>query len=279
MERNDRVTVRFWGVRGSVATGGLEFAGVGGNTSCVEVRAGAEVLVLDGGTGLRALGEALGPEARVHLLLSHLHWDHIQGFPFFGPAYSPRAELSVYGPAGGDAALREALARQMEPPGFPVPLGALKARLRFRALQPGDVLAVGPAEVEVLALRHPQPCLGYRISANGRRVVYATDTERLPEGAIDPAMLKAARGADLLIHDSQYTDDEYAGRRGPPRAGWGHSTIGDACRLAAAAEVKRLALFHHDPSHDDRELSRLGEEAKALFANVAIAREGLTVTL
>ncbi|MHB8419184.1 MAG: MBL fold metallo-hydrolase [Myxococcales bacterium] len=279
MERNDRLTVRFWGVRGSVATGGLEFAGVGGNTSCVELRAGGDILVLDGGTGLRSLGESLGPAVRVHLLLSHLHWDHIQGFPFFAPAYSPQAEVTVYGPAPDDAALRAVLARQMEPPGFPVGLDTLRARLRFRALAPGDELAVGGAGVRAIALRHPQPCLGYLVSAAGRRVLYATDTERLPEGVLDEAMVEAARGADLLIHDSQYTDEEYAGRKGPPRAGWGHSTVGDACRLAAAAGVRRLALFHHDPSHDDREMSRLGEEAKALFPNAAVAREGLTLTL
>jgi phosphoribosyl 1,2-cyclic phosphodiesterase len=274
----ERITVRFWGVRGSVATGGLEFAGVGGNTSCVEVRVGSEVLILDAGTGLRALGEVLGAEARVSLFLSHLHWDHIQGFPFFMPAYSPRAAIELYGPAADDGALRAALSRQMEPPGFPVGLEAMRSRLGFHSLAPGDEVIVGPARVRAVELRHPQRCLGYRISAFGRTLLYATDTERCADG-LDPGMLAEARGADLLIHDSQYTEDEYLGRGGPSRAGWGHSTVQDACRLATAAGVKRLALFHHDPGHDDRQIERLTEQARGLFANVAAAREGLTVTL
>jgi phosphoribosyl 1,2-cyclic phosphodiesterase len=274
----ERITVRFWGVRGSVATGGLEFAGVGGNTSCVEVRVGSQVIVLDGGTGLRSLGEALGPEAQVTMFLSHLHWDHIQGFPFFMPAYSPRASIELHGPAADDAALRAAMSRQMEPPGFPVGLNTMRAKLGFHAMQPGDEVAVGPALVRAVELRHPQRCLGYRISAFGRSLLYATDTERGADG-IDPGVLAEARGADLLIHDSQYTEDEYDGRSGPCRVGWGHSTIQDACDLANAAGVKRLALFHHDPGHDDRQIERLTDQARGLFANVAAAREGLTVTL
>ncbi len=274
----DRITVRFWGVRGSIATGGPEFAGVGGNTSCVEVRAGDQLIILDGGTGLRPLGETLGPDTQATMLLSHLHWDHVQGFPFFRPAYSSRAALELYGPAADDAALRAAMARQMEPPNFPVRLEAMRARLGFHALAPGDELVVGPARIQAVALRHPQSCLGYRISAFGQSLLYATDTERCAAG-IDPGVLEAARGTDLLIHDSQYTEDEYCGRAGPSREGWGHSTIEDSCRLANAAGVKRLALFHHDPGHDDRQIERLTEQARGLFANVAAAREGLTVTL
>jgi ribonuclease BN (tRNA processing enzyme) len=154
----------------------------------------------------------------------------------------------------------------------------MRAALRFHAMQPGDEVQVGPAKVRAVALNHPQSCLGYRITAFGRRLLYATDTERSAHG-LDPAVLAEAMGADLLIHDSQYTEDEYDGRSGPCRAGWGHSTVGDACRLATAAGVKRLALFHHDPGHDDRQIERLTEQARGLFANVAAAREGLTVTL
>jgi ribonuclease BN (tRNA processing enzyme) len=138
---------------------------------------------------------------------------------------------------------------------------------------------VGPATIRAVALRHPQACLGYRIEAFGRSLLYATDTEQPSGGGLDATMIAEARGTDLLIHDSQYTEDEYAGRRGPSRAGWGHSTVEAACRLACAANVKRLALFHHDPSHDDREVERLTEQARGLFPNSAAAREGWTVTL
>jgi phosphoribosyl 1,2-cyclic phosphodiesterase len=274
----ERITVKFWGVRGSIATGGPGFSEVGGNTSCVEVRAGSTLIILDGGTGLRGLGETLAPDTKATLLLSHLHWDHIQGFPFFRPAYSSRAQLDLYGPAADDGSLRAMMARQMEPPSFPVGLDTMRARLGFHSLQAGDEVVVGEARIQAVALHHPQSCLGYRISAFGQSLLYATDTERCA-GGLDPAVLAAARGADLLIHDSQYTEDEYCGRCGPARMGWGHSTIEDSCRLATAAGVKRLALFHHDPGHDDREIDRLTEQARGLFPNVSAAREGLTVTL
>jgi len=270
--------VRFWGVRGSVPSGGQQYAGVGGNTSCVEVRAGDELIVLDAGTGLRALGETLSSPLRATFLFSHLHWDHIQGFPFFGPAYVPGNELVLYGP-GGDVDLQVALARQMQAPVFPVTLTAMRARLEFRSVEPGAVLQVGPATVHVAALNHPQGCLGFRIEMGGESVVYATDTEPPVDGEIDPGLLALAKGASLLIHDSQYTADEYEGRVGPCRRGWGHSTTDIACRIAADAGARRLALFHHDPGHDDRFVERIVSHARGLFPNVAAAREGMTVAL
>jgi phosphoribosyl 1,2-cyclic phosphodiesterase len=272
-------TVRFWGVRGSIANGGAEFAGVGGNTSCVEVRAGNELIILDSGTGVRALGQTLGADTRATFLFSHLHWDHIQGFPFFTPAYVPGNTFTLYGPGESGADLLAAMTRQMQPPNFPVTLKAMGAQLDFRTVKPGAEFEVGPARVRVAALNHPQGCLGYRISVGGTSVVYATDTEHPAPGVIDPGVLDLARGADLLIYDSQYTDDEYEGRCGPPRKGWGHSTIREACGLAEAAGVKRLALFHHDPSHDDRFVERKVGEARGWFPNVGAAREGMTVNL
>jgi phosphoribosyl 1,2-cyclic phosphodiesterase len=236
-------TVRFWGVRGSVANGGVEFAGIGGNTSCVEVRAGDELIILDSGTGVRALGQTLPRGARATFLFSHLHWDHIQGFPFFTPAYVPGNAFTLYGPGESRADLLAALSRQMQPPNFPVTLEAMGADLDFRNVRAGDALDLGPARVQVAALNHPQGCLGYRISVGGSSVVYATDTEHPAPGVIAPALLDLSRGADLLICDSQYTDDEYEGRSGPPKKGWGHSTIREACRLAEAAGVKRLRMI------------------------------------
>ena len=271
--------VRFWGVRGSVASGGPEFAGVGGNTSCVEVRAGDERIVLDAGTGLRALGQTLSRPVRATFFFSHLHWDHIQGFPFFGPAYVPGNELVLYGPGEGGAELALALGRQMQPPSFPVPFAAMGARLELRGVAPGDVIQVGAATVRVAGLHHPQGCLGYRIELGGESVVYATDTEPGADGRADPRLMQLADGASLLIHDSQYTADEYEGRAGPSRRGWGHTTVDVACRTAADARVRQLALFHHDPTHDDRFVERIVSHARGIFPNVAAAREGMTVSL
>lgn len=272
------LSVRFWGVRGGVATGNPEFAGIGGNTSCVEVRAGEEIIILDAGTGLARLGRTLESPARAAFFISHFHWDHIQGFPFFGPGYCPENAFTLYGSQdfGG---LEAALARQMLPPHFPVTLSAMRAQLTFRSISHGEEVTVGAAHVRAAALNHPQGCLGFRISYGGVRVVYATDTEHLAPGVADPAALALARDADLLILDAQYTDDEYAGRCGPPRKGWGHSTIREACQLARTAKVKQLVLFHHDPTHDDRHIDRLGAEAQRLFANVVVAREGMTLSV
>jgi phosphoribosyl 1,2-cyclic phosphodiesterase len=272
-------TVRFWGVRGSIATAGNGTAQVGGNTSCVEIRAGGELIVLDAGTGLRALGAELmraGAPVDAHLLLSHFHWDHIQGFPFFTPAYVPGNRVRLYGPersARGD--VRAAIEAQMRPPHFPVGLDAMRAALSFQALPAGGELRIGGAQVRAAAARHPNGCLAYRISAGGRSVVYATDTEHDGQGgALDTQLLELARSADVLIYDAQYTDDEYAGKRG-----WGHSTASEGARLAEAAGVSQLVLFHHDPSHDDWAVARIEAETRARFPMTLAAREGLEITL
>src|SRR5262249_35583962 len=210
--RGSDLTVRFWGVRGSVATCGRGFVGVGGNTSCVEVRAGDELIILDAGTGLLPLAQAWNGRTHATFLISHLHWDHIHGFPFFTPAYAPGNSFTLYGPGEGGLALRASLLRQMEPPNFPVTLDSMMAQLEFAGIRPGMEVRVGPARVQVAALNHPQGCFGFRISVGTASVVYATDTEPLGRGIVDPSVRELARGADLLIHDSQYTDDEYEGR-------------------------------------------------------------------
>jgi phosphoribosyl 1,2-cyclic phosphodiesterase len=270
---------RFWGVRGSIAAPGPGFAGVGGNTSCVEVRAGDETIILDAGTVVVPLGQAWGQGVHATFLFTHLHWDHIQGFPFFEPAYDPASALTLYGPGACGAELRASLARLMRPPNFPVTLAVLEARLDFRSIRPGDEIQVGPACVRTAALNHPQGCLGYRIEVDGVSLVHATDTEQFAPDVLDPGLVEFAEGADVLIHDAQYTDEEYDGRCGPARWGWGHSTVTAACRLARAAGVKQLVLFHHDPSHDDAVVDRLVEEARSLFGNVVTAREGMTLPL
>jgi phosphoribosyl 1,2-cyclic phosphodiesterase len=278
------IDIRFWGVRGSIAAAGGATAGVGGNTSCVEVRGPhGELVILDAGTGLRALGAALlarQEPVRAHLFVSHLHWDHIQGFPFFGPAFVPTTELSVYGPercAGSD--LRQAFSTQMKPPHFPVGLDAMRAKMTFRSIPAGLEMNVGALQIRAGAAIHPNGCLAYRVEHGGRAVVYATDTEHDRSGRVDPSLLELCRGADVLIYDAQYTTEEYDGVGGPCRHGWGHSTPDEGMRLADAAGVGQLVLFHHDPSHDDREVARIEQVAAHRRPGTLAAREGLTLVL
>jgi len=270
--------VRFWGVRGSVPVSGPQYAATGGNTSCVELTHEGERLILDGGTGLRALGDAMGgAPIEATLLFSHVHWDHIQGVPFFGPAYDPRSRITFAGAGHRDGSIRDALADQMRPPTFPVTLDMLGARIDYRSVMPGAPSEFGPFRVIPVDLNHPDGVLAYRVEAGGASVVYATDTEH--GAALDPRLLKLAEGADLLIHDAQYTDAEYAGASGPPRRGWGHSTWRQAVACARDAAARNLALFHHDPRRDDGPLAGIEAAARSLHAGCFAAREGLRVTL
>jgi phosphoribosyl 1,2-cyclic phosphodiesterase len=282
------IDIRFWGVRGSIAAAGQGTAGVGGNTSCVEVRGpGDELIILDAGTGLRALGAALeqrGGKVAAHLLLSHFHWDHIQGFPFFAPGFRPGNEFVIYGPercAGPGGDVRRAFEAQMRAPHFPIGLDAMRASMSFRAVPAGLEWSIGALTIRAGAARHPNGCLAYRVAHGGQALVYATDTEHDPQsGLVDPALVDLARGADLLIYDAQYTAAEYEGRGGGPcRHGWGHSTAEEGVRLAEAAGVGRLVLFHHDPAHDDAEVARIEREAAARRPGTIAAREGMSLAL
>lgn len=272
------LSIRFWGVRGSIATPGAETARVGGNTSCVEVRAGASRIILDAGTGLRPLGNQLLAEGTVDatILLSHLHWDHIQGIPFFAPLYVPGTRLHVVsGGASGDA--RAALCAQMSNPMFPVDLGELPSQLSFLAVKERQRFVVGEAEVTVARGNHPDPVFAYRIEHAGRAVVYATDTEHYR--CVDPRLRALARDADVLIYDAQYLPREYAGEGGPSRVGWGHSTWEAAVELAEAAGVGELLLFHHDPCRDDAAVGAIEALAQQRFSATRAATEGLALTL
>jgi phosphoribosyl 1,2-cyclic phosphodiesterase len=233
----DEVRVRFWGVRGSIPTPGPGTVRYGGNTSCVSVEAaGHDLLVLDAGSGIRLLGldliECKRLPVTAHLFLSHTHWDHIQGFPFFAPAFIPGNSICIYGAAGSDEGLIEALEGQMLHRYFPVTLDELGASFSFQRITPGSH-EVGGARITVAPLHHPGSTVGYRLELNGCIVAYVTDTE--PLGAadrpqIDPATLLLARDADVLIHDAQYTDEEY-----PKKVGWGHSPVSHVVDLAVAA--------------------------------------------
>lgn len=270
--------VRFWGVRGSIASPGRRTLVTGGNTSCVEVRLGDEMVIFDLGTGLRALGvELTGKEpVRASLFLSHYHWDHIAGLPFFAPAYDPRSRLIIHGATRKGRDVRQILSGQMVDPYFPVGLGALNAHLRFVPLQDGGVAHVGGGLVKAAELNHPGGALGFRLEHEGKAMVYATDFEH--GTAADERLVELARGADLLIFDAQYTPAEVAD--GPlSKKGWGHSTYEIGAQLAKRAGVKRLALFHHAPDRDDRGIERIARLARKLLPGAFAAREGLVVEL
>jgi len=273
------VRVRLWGTRGSVAAPGGDTARFGGNTSCVEVRtAEGHIFIFDCGTGARPLGEALmaPPVAPVSasILFSHTHWDHIQGFPFFAPAFEPRNTIAVYGPEGGRRSLHDTLARQMELSYFPVELSQLPATLSYTDLGEG-AHTIGGARIVAQYLNHPAVTLGYRVEADGAAVVYACDhepfggalwrTDAAP-GPLESILHEGDRrhahflaDADLVIHDAQYTPEEYRWRKS-----WGHSTFEYVVELACTAGVKRLALTHHDPSHDDAVVAEIERRARAV---------------
>ena len=273
------MTVRFWGVRGSVAVSGLPFIKTGGNTSCTEVRCGEEILILDLGTGLRALGAALlerGP-VKASLFLSHYHYDHIAGLPFFGPAYDPACELTIFGATRKGKDVRQILSGQMVDPYFPIGLGAFNARLRFVNLQDGGIARLGNATVRAAELNHPGGAQGFRIECGGKTLVYATDFEH--GSAADDLLLEFARDADLLIFDAQYLPAEYDAEGAASRKGWGHSTWAVGTALALKANVGRIALYHHAPERDDAAIAKIGALAKKAHPGAFVAREGMVVEI
>lgn len=277
-DKSGEMTVRFWGVRGSIAVPGEETRHVGGNTSCVEVRCGDARFILDSGTGIRGLGNALAKEGveEATLLLSHLHWDHIQGFPFYGPLYSSAHRLRVLGGGTPELGVREALSLQMTPPTFPVLFDELPCRIESRTVRHGLTLSYDGVEIQCAKLNHPGGgVFAYRLNYGGKSVVYATDTEHY--GCVDPTLRRLAMNADVLIYDSQYTPEEYCGDAGPPRTGWGHSTFEAGAALAHAANVSRYVLFHHDPMRNDEGVYDIEERARGLFERSLAAREGLTL--
>jgi len=277
--------VTFWGVRGSIPVPGPTTVKSGGNTSCVEVRCGDRLVILDAGTGIRALGENLLAGRRrieADIFFSHVHWDHIQGFPFFVPAMIPGSRLRLYGGRNVTATLEETLYGQMNYPNFPVVIGDLAAEILFHDLKEGEVVAIGRGKDEVLVsnarLNHPNGVFSYRVDYRGRSIVYATDTEHY--AIPDPKLLTLAGGTDLLVYDSQYTPEQYSGESdGIPRLGWGHSTMMEGARMAGLCKAKRLVLFHHDPSQDDGAVADKERRARKVFKNTVAAREGLVIDI
>lgn len=274
--------VTFWGVRGSIASSSPHIARTGGNTPCVEVTSGNTRLIFDSGTGIRPLGDALleaGNPIDVTLFFSHLHWDHVQGFPFFAPAFASNTRLQLFGPgANGAEALHNVLARQMEPPTFPVPLSTMRSQMKFCDAIPSQPIEFGPFIITPFEAPHPNGCLGYRVEADGQRFVYMTDVE-ISLQTLTTGISRIIAGADMLVLDAQYTPQEYNGIGTHARKGWGHSTCTDAAEIALHMGVKRLFLFHHDPAHTDVFVEQMAVIARDIFAASEPARERSCINL
>ncbi len=273
-------TIHFWGVRGSIACPGPETVRYGGNTPCVEMRVGSKRLIFDGGTGLRVLGQSMLSQMPVeaHMFFTHSHWDHIQGVPFFVPAFVKGNRFHIYGAISPNGStIKQRLTDQMLHPNFPVPLQVMQADLRFNDLKIGSTVELDDITVENALLHHPGEAVGYRVNWKGYSAAYITDTEHRSDG-LDTNVLKLVRNTDVMIYDATYTDEEYYSEASS-KVGWGHSTWQEAIKLAKAANVKKLVIFHHDPLHNDDFLDRVGDEAAQQFRNTIMAREGLSIAV
>lgn len=283
--------VQFWGVRGSIPAPGQTTSRFGGNTPCVEVNAEGERIIIDAGTGIRELGEALIKRADSQpimgtLLIGHTHWDHIQGFPFFTPLYNPKNRFKVYGAHGTTKSFQDVMAGQMGSAYFPVQLRDMLSKPVFDELR--APIMVGPVKISYHYLNHPGITIGFRLEHAGKSVAYISDHEPYQslnakgEFSVkeDIAVAKFVEGCDLLVCESQYTSDEYRVKKG-----WGHSTFNDVLGLAQLAQVKRLSLFHHDPTHDDAAMQAFEKECQKIASNhhskieVFAAREGQVIEL
>ena len=269
--------IKFWGVRGSTPAPQPENMRYGGNTSCVEVRLGDKLYVFDCGTGFRVLGQALrrefnGRPVSAHIFVSHFHWDHIQGLPFFGPLYDHRENRFQFHCSGRTRSLKQVFEEQMAAPFFPVGLNQMKARQDFHDLQEGSIQLDDDVKLQALWLNHPQGCMGFRLESKEGVVVYATDNEP-GDAAFDKNVRQLAAGADVLIYDAQYLPEEYQARR----RGWGHSHWREAINVVLESGAQELVLFHHDPDHDDACIDKVVKEASNYYPRVRAAAEGMQV--
>ena len=277
-EQKEDFAVKFWGVRGSVPTPGKDTVRYGGNTSCLEMQIDGKRLIFDGGTGMRELGEELMQEMPVeaYIFFTHYHWDHIQGFPLFTPAFTPGNCFHIYGaiPPEGESMKQHFIERVLHY-NSPVPLKGMQADLRFYELQHGQKMMLHGIEIETGSLNHPNTAMGYRVTWNGKTVVYCSDTEHFPD-RLDESVVHLARNADVFIYDAMYTDDEYHHPKSS-KVGWGHSTWQEAIKVAEAAGVKQVVIFHHEPTHSDDTLDQIAEKVKAVFPKAVMAKEGLVL--
>lgn len=276
MSTEPQVRLKFWGVRGSIPVAAYDFLGCGGNTTCVEIRVNDSILIIDAGTGIRRLGielqhELAGSKLDVDLLLTHFHWDHIQGLPFFAPLYSPESEVRFYSTRPANQ-LQDLLEGEMAHPYFPVDFELLPAKRSFIDLNK-DPFQRPHVRVRPFAMNHPQGATGFRIEAGSRIITHASDLEHgKPE--FDKILREHAQDSDVLIYDAQFTPEEY-----PMRKGWGHSTWLEATRVARECNVKRLILFHHDPGHEDAMMIDIVTQARKCFEKTQAAQEGMEIIL
>ena len=268
--------VTFWGVRGSIACPGPATVRYGGNTACVEMRCGGCLIVFDAGTGLRPLGHLLAKNGPVSgdVYLTHTHFDHIVGLPFFAPAFNPDSHLRIWaGHLTPDRNLCNVLRSMMQPPLFPVPLEIFKARIEYVDFQVGEILRPhNDVLVRTAALNHPDGATGYRVEYRGKVVCYVTDTGHVP-GRLDPRILELIAQADIVIYDAMFTDTEFA-----DRSSWGHSTWNEGVRLCEAAGARQLVLFHHDPERDDAALDAIAAELAQARPGSVVAQEGMVLS-
>jgi phosphoribosyl 1,2-cyclic phosphodiesterase len=274
----EQLTVRFWGVRGTLPTPGADTVIYGGNTSCVEVDLGRRSVIFDAGSGIRKLGDRLigqGGSVDTDILFSHCHMDHVCGVPFFAPFYEARHRIKLW--AGNllpKGSLEAAIRSIMSAPLFPIEIDAFKAEVQFRDFHAGETLDLGgDIKVRTGMLNHPGGAVGYRLDYAGKSIAYITDTEHRPN-ELDRTVLSLVQDADLMIYDCTYTDEEF-----PSYVGWGHSTWQQAVRLADAGRAKKLAVFHHDPDHDDAFMQKVEAEAAIAHPGAFVAREGLVLRL
>jgi len=269
--------VKFWGVRGSIACPSSKYVLYGGNTSCVEVACDGQRVIFDCGTGMRNLGHWFLKKdtGRADILLSHTHWDHINGFPFFSPAFRQGYEFRIMAGhlAGSGMDIHAVMKTQMLNPVFPVPIEAMQARLTFADFTAGDDFELGRIKVRTAPLNHPNGATGYRLEFAGKSFCYVTDTEHVPDRP-DENILGLIAGADLVAYDCTYTDREFAGK-----VGWGHSTWQEGIRLCRQAGAKQLAIFHHDPDHEDPFMDQIEAEARLAWSGALVARENMKIVL
>ncbi len=293
--------IKFWGVRGSIPVPGPDTVEYGGNTTCIEIITSSnERIIIDAGTGIRVLGNTLlstefgQGNGHAYILFTHSHWDHIQGFPFFAPAYIGKKdavgnrikgkcnEFYLYGASDVNGRLEGVLRGQMDNRYFPVDLSYLSSFIFFGSFVNHEI-NIGNVKVTTFKLLHPNGVLGYRIEDNNKTIVIATDCEHPAESVVDKTLIKHAKDADILVYDGQYTEQEYNPEKFnlsiPSKKGFGHSTPKQGVLAAQASNVKKLIITHHDPTHNDAKLRQMEEETKSMFENSLFAKEGLEIEL
>jgi phosphoribosyl 1,2-cyclic phosphodiesterase len=273
--------VKFWGVRGSTPTPQAENMRYGGNTSCVEVRVGEQLYIFDCGTGFRVLGQQLQDEfgekklpLSAHVFVSHFHWDHIQGIPFFRPLYDRADSQFLFHCSSRTRSLKQVMDEQMASPYFPVNLSQMQAQQKFYDIDSGRLNLEDGVQIQTSWLNHPQGCMGFRMETKDGVLVYATDNEP-GDAAFDKSVRKLAEGADVLIYDAQYLPEEYAAEK----RGWGHSHWREAVNVVMESGAKELVLFHHDPDHTDVVIDKIVHDARNYYPKVRAAAEGMEIRI